>query len=156
MSTNSSCLYSTQPEMSKPSEGIKLAPIRMTDLKPTTDTVDSLPQKKGYVPPNLRGSSAKVDNLPKNLDGMNFPSLGNAAPVQKTMPNFRKTVLDQIEREQLDELERNRVKEVDTSKMTREELEAAGWTVLTINRSSAMMAAERLSLRSNTPVDKED
>jgi hypothetical protein len=144
--------------MSKPSEGIKLAPIRMTDLKPTTENAAALPQKKGYVPPNLRagGSTAKVDNLPKNLDGMNFPSLGNAAPVQKTMPNFRKTVLDQIEREQLDELERNKVKEVDTSKMTREELEAAGWAVLTISRSSAMKAAERLSLRSNTPVDKED
>lgn len=144
--------------MSKPSEGIKLTPMRMTDLKPTTDTVASPPQKKGYVPPNLRagGSTAKVDNLPKNLDGMNFPSLGNAAPVQKVMPDFKKTVLDQIEREQLDEIERNRVKEVDTSKMTREELEAAGWTVLTINRSSAMKAAERLSGRTTTPIDKED
>ena len=130
--------------------------MRMTDLKPTTDTVASPAQKKGYVPPNLRGPTAKVDNSPKNLDGMNFPSLGSAAPVQKTMPDFKKAVFDQIEREQLDELERNKVKEVDTSKMTREELEAAGWTVLTINHSSARKAAERLNARTNSPVDKED
>jgi hypothetical protein len=144
--------------MSNASGISKLTPMRMTDIKPTTEVAGAQPQKKGYVPPNLRagGPTAKVDNLPKNLDGMNFPSLGNAAPVQKTMPDFKKAVFDQIEREQLDEIERNRVKEVDTSKMTREELEAAGWTVLTINRSSAMKAAERLSGRTTTPVDKED
>lgn len=142
--------------MSNASGISKLTPMRMTDLKPTTEV--AAPKKKGYVPPNLRGGgpTAKVDNTPKNLDGMNFPSLGNAAPVQKVMPDFKKTVLDQIEREQLDEIERNRVKEVDTSKMTREELEAAGWAVLTINRSSAMKAAERLSARTTSPIDKED
>jgi hypothetical protein len=144
--------------MSNASGISKLTPMRMSDLKPNTENAAALPQKKGYLPPNLRagGSTAKTDNLPKNLDGMNFPSLGNAAPVQKVMPNFKKAVFDQIEREQLDELERNKVKEVDRSKMTREQLEAAGWAVLTINRSSATKAAERLGVRSNTPVDKED
>ena len=139
--------------MSKISDGIKLNPIKMTDLKPPTE-----PLKKGYVPPNLRGGRAAGTKaeIPKNLDGMNFPDLGIAAPVQKTMPDFKKVVFDQIEREQLDEIERNRVKETDTSKMTRDELIVDGWAILSLERPAIIEAVYRLNTRNVTPVEKED
>jgi len=118
----------------------------MTDLKAGTTTA---PQpKKGYIPPNLRsGKTDTKSELPANLDGMNFPSLGMAAPVQKVIPNFKKTVLEQIEKEHMDEAERNKAKETDVSKMTREQRIADGWAVLSLSHQAVKLAGERL----NTP-----
>jgi len=96
-----------------------------------------------YLPPSLRATQKK--ELPVNLEGLNFPSLSTAAPVQvKFHAGFKQTILNLIEKEQLDEIERNREPELDPKKMTLAQLEKAGWTVLRVDRAAAMAVAARM------------
>jgi len=133
---------------------IKLEPIRMGSLM--SDSSGAMPNQK-YVPPNLRTDTAsqKID-----LSADNFPSLGAApkmaqpwatvsvTPECMTTPAVIETTLkdkikEQIRQAELEEEERQKPREEDPLKMTREELIADGWTILSLK--SAHEARIRLN-----------
>jgi hypothetical protein len=133
---------------------IKLEPIRMGSLM--SDSSGAMPNHK-YVPPNLRTDtvSQKID-----LSADNFPSLG-AAPKKaqpwatasvtlESMPTpaviettLKDKIKEQIRQAELEEEERQKPREEDPLKMTREELIADGWTILSLK--SAPEARIRLN-----------
>lgn len=105
-----------------------------------------------YIPPSLRKVTAdsKVDP-PINLGTTNFPSLGKSPssdpPTPKATPttNFKQTILNLIEKNQLDEAERNALPELDPRKMSKKQLEAAGWASLSLSRESVISLVERFN-----------
>jgi hypothetical protein len=132
---------------------IKLEPIRMGSL--VSGSSAAAPGQK-YLPPNLRTEAVpqKVD-----LSADNFPSLGTtlkkATPWAKasvtpgaSIPATIDTTLkdkikEQIRQAELEEEERQKPREDDPLKMTREELIADGWTILSLK--SAPEARIRLN-----------
>jgi len=133
---------------------IKLEPIRMGSLVSGSSAV-AAGQK--YLPPNLRTEtvSQKVD-----LSADNFPSLGMVTkraqpwaracvtPIDSSIPATIDTTLkdkikEQIRQAELEEEERQKPREDDPLKMTREELIADGWTILSLK--SAPEARIRLN-----------
>jgi hypothetical protein len=135
---------------------IKLEPIRMGSLVSGSSAVAS---GQKYLPPNLRTDTVtqKVD-----LSADNFPSLGmvikkkqpwaraSVKPMDSSIPGTIDTTLkdkikEQIRQAELEEEERQKPREEDPLKMTREELIADGWTILSLK--SASEARIRLNTR---------
>ena len=137
---------------------IKLEPIRMGSL--VSDSSGVTPGQK-YLPPNMRTDTAtqKID-----LSADNFPSLGAApkkaqpwAKVNVTLEptpiathvgidtTLKDMIKEQIRQAELEEEERQKPREEDPLKMTREELIADGWTILSLK--SAPEARIRLNTR---------
>jgi hypothetical protein len=56
-----------------------------------------------------------------------------------------------LEKEKLDQEERNRLPELDPKKMTRVQLEAGGWAVLSMDLESVKAAAQRLNSTTAQP-----
>ena len=156
--------------MSFPSGTIKLAPVRMGDLVAPTATVPTAAAKNGYLAPHLRGGPKEQEKEVK-LDAANFPSLGlnpskgpkiswnktqvvtasstipTLVPTVQTpvnLPNFKATVDACLEKERLDQAEKMKQPETDFNKMTREEKEADGWTMLALNRAAVSSFIDRL------------
>jgi len=133
---------------------IKLEPIRMGSLVSGSSAV--APGQK-YLPPNMR-----TDTGPQKIDLTvdNFPSLGavtkkaqpwtkplssplaSPAPVDSTLKD---KIKEQIRQAELQEEERQKPREEDPLKMTRDELIADGWTILSLK--SAHEARIRLNTR---------
>ena len=145
---------------------IKLEPIRMGSLVSDSSTVAS---GQKYLPPNLRTETGpqKVD-----LSADNFPSLGTtskkvqpwarpmalpmASPMASLEPvpapasidiTLKDKIKEQIRQAELEEEERQKPREEDPLKMTREELIADGWTILSLK--SAPEARMRLNTRAS-------
>jgi hypothetical protein len=136
---------------------IKLAPIRMGDLMSTSSSTS-------YVPPHLRGTIVKDEIATVGDDAVNFPSLGIAPRkasgwkqavhtepviaeipvVQATVPTMNDKIKDIIRQTELEELERQKPREEDPNKMTREELLADGWVILSLK------SADEVRLRLNS------
>lgn len=140
---------------------IKLEPIRMGSL--VSGSSSAAGQK--YLPPNMRTETGpqKID-----LSADNFPSLGTtskkvqpwarrmaslepmpsleplASPVDTTLKD---KIKEQIRQAELEEEERQKPREEDPLKMTREELIADGWTILSLK--SAHEARMRLNTRAS-------
>jgi hypothetical protein len=87
---------------------------------------------KAYVLPSKRVSPKNGE--PVTLTESDFPSFGDSPREIKVTHDFKQTILNLIEKDQLDELERNKGPIEDRSKMSRQELEAAGWAVLPIRK----------------------
>jgi len=114
---------------------MKLEPIRMGDLLKNSE-----PSSK-YVPPNRRGTD-QVDKL--DMGDKNFPSLG---PATKRVPAWGKTaepstglslsdkIKEKLRLDALEEEERARVPESDVWKMTRAQLQAGGWDILSLGET---------------------
>ena len=104
-----------------------------------------------YIPPSLRKVTADAkDDPPINLGTTNFPSLGKApseqiTPKASSATNFKQTILNLIEKNQLDEAERNALPELDPRKMSKKQLEAAGWASLSLSRESVISLVERFN-----------
>lgn len=160
--------------MSLPSGTIKLAPVRMGDLVPTTAPASATATasvRQGYLAPHLRGSGPKEQEKEVKLDVANFPSLGlNPSKGAKTswnkvttvtasstiptlvptvqtpvnVPNFKATVDACLEKERLDQAQKEKQPETDFNKMTREEKEADGWTMLPLNRATVVSFIDTL------------
>lgn len=133
----------------------------------TDTTATSAAAKEAYLAPHLRGTSQKPQEQPK-MDTANFPSLG-AKPVAKpvwnksvitasstiptlvpmvlptkplppmVLPNFKATVDAYILKEKTAEAEKK--PETDFNKMTKEEKEADGWTVMSLRKNRAAVVA---------------
>lgn len=133
----------------------------------TEATATSAAAKEAYLAPHLRGTSQKSQEQPK-MDTTNFPSLG-AKPVAKpvwnksvitasstiptlvpmvlptkplppmVLPNFKATVDAYIEKQKMAEAEKK--PETDFNKMTKEEKEADGWTVMSLRKNRAAVVA---------------
>ena len=84
-----------------------------------------------YKPPNKRSSKSE---LPEKLDfsDQNFPSLGQVKLRTATRENLSEIIKEKIRLEELLEKEKLKEREVDHKKMTREELLADGWAILTL------------------------
>ena len=137
---------------------IKLQPIRMGDLMNTSSPSTS------YLPPHLRGATVKDEVATVGDDAINFPSLGTAPKktsawkeaihtstvtaeipvVQATVPTMNDKIKDIIRQTELEELERQKPREEDPNKMTREELLADGWVILSLK------SADEVRLRLNS------
>jgi hypothetical protein len=132
-----------------------------------TSAATSAAAKEAYLAPHLRGTSQKPQEQPK-MDAANFPSLG-AKPVAKpvwnkttvtasstiptlvpmvlpakplppmVLPNFKATVDAYILKEKATEAEKK--PETDFNKMTKEEKEADGWTVMNLRQHRAAVVA---------------
>jgi hypothetical protein len=122
--------------------------------------------KEAYLAPHLRGTSQKPQEQPK-MDAANFPSLG-AKPVAKpvwnkttvtasstiptlvpmvlpakpsppmVLPNFKATVDAYMEKQKETQ---EKKPETDFNKMTKEEKEADGWTVMSLRQNRAAVVA---------------
>jgi hypothetical protein len=143
----------------------------MGDLVPTTaPATATAAAKHGYLAPHLRGG-AKEQEKEVKLDVANFPSLGlNPSKSAKTswnkvttvtasstiptlvptvqtpvnLPNFKATVDACLEKERLDQAQKEKQPETDFNKMTREEKEADGWTMLPLNRAAVVSFIDTL------------
>jgi len=128
---------------------IKLAPIRMSDIKisaevdspakslasPVPTPIPATPMYSSrYAPPNKRAPSSTPVVTTLDFNSAAFPSLNSESPLASQKPTgvggFKQKILDLIAKEALDEAERNRVIEEDPKKMTKEELLNAGWAIL--------------------------
>jgi hypothetical protein len=103
-----------------------------------------------YIPPSLRKATADAkEDPPINLGTTNFPSLGKSPSSEQLTPkvttNFKQTILNLIEKNQLDEAERNALPELDPRKMSKKQLEAAGWTSLSLSPESVISLVERFN-----------
>lgn len=146
----------TLTKMANPT--IKLQPIRMGSLISGSSAVGS---SQKYLPPNMR-----TETVPQKIDltADNFPSLGSvpkraqswAKPVVVASPasivslvpvdiTLKDKIKEQIRQAELEEEERQKPREEDPLKMTREELIADGWTILSLK--SAPEARIRLNTR---------
>ena len=110
--------------MSKPCNGITIVPTKGVELlKPVAKVIGR------YVPPSERAKKEPTLTADEMNSDKLFPTLGGA-----TWPQIRErmarplNMLDRV-KTTIEEAERNAEKEpeTDTSKMTDEELEAAGW-----------------------------
>ena len=128
--------------MSSLAQGIKLAPMRMGDIKATP--VVATPEKpKGYVPPyKLKGSTAEPAVLgPASLEITDaaFPTLGKskAATHVPTNQKFKQTILNLIEKDQMEESERLRLlnDDIDPLTLSNKHLEAAGWAIYSLKNT---------------------
>lgn len=147
---------------------IKLAPIRMVELTAASG------QASAYLPPHLRTAVVKPEVATVGNDAINFPALGTAPKkspgwkqviykakeplvketlVQETItevvtkePTMNDKIKDLIHQAALEEEERQKPKEDDPLKMTREELLADGWVILSLK------SANEARLRLNTKV----
>ena len=142
---------------------IKLAPIRMVELTAASG------QASAYLPPHLRTAIVKPEVATVGNDAVNFPALGTAPKkppawkqviykaqeplVQETVaevvpkePTMNDKIKDLIHQAALEEEERQKPKEEDPLKMTREELLADGWVILSLK------SANEARLRLNTKV----
>ena len=123
---------------------MKLAPIKMSEFK--ASAVSPAAKRSGYAPPHLRKAVHKQDEEIKFTDS-DFPGLvpcNGPTPVTPSI-NFKQSVMNFLEKEKLDQEERNRLPELDPKKMTRAQLEAGGWTILSMSAQSVKAAAERLN-----------
>jgi len=130
---------------------MKLEPIRMGDLLKNSE-----PSTSKYVPPNRRGTD-QVDKL--DMGDKNFPSLG---PATKKVPAWGKTVesstgpslsdkiKEKLRLDALEEEERARVPESDVWKMTRGQLQAGGWDILSLGETSVQEESKLLRTYSFT------
>ena len=97
--------------MSKPCEGITLAPVKGSHLV-TTQQQKPVAQKGAYVPPNKRAPGAAEPEGPKVLtkeelsSAENFPSLGGGASwtqirdrLAPSKPNFKGMIEERIKRD---------------------------------------------------------
>jgi hypothetical protein len=147
---------------------IKLEPIRMGSLVATSSPLS--PGQK-YIAPGKRSGLDEAVPIKVNLGVDNFPTLGSVpkkavgwgkhviktAPVNDAPPatdvevllppTMRDKIKEQIRQAELEEEEKQKPREDDPYKMTREELLAGGWAVLSMKPECVMKA--RLSL--NTP-----
>ena len=105
-----------------------------------------------YIPPSLRKATADAkEDPPINFGTTNFPSLGKTPSSEQLTPkassatNFKQTILNLIEKNQLDEAERNALPELDPRKMSKKQLEAAGWASLSLSRESVISLVERFN-----------
>lgn len=136
--------------MSSLAQGIKLAPMRMGDIKAKPLEVDAInatasnATTKSYVPPyKLKGTTTQAQAVlgPATLDMTDaaFPTLGVSAtlgPSKKathvpTNQKFKQTILNLIEKDQMEESERQRLLngDIDPLTMTNKHLQEEGWVV---------------------------
>lgn len=104
---------------------VKLAPIRMSEIKATDTPVVTA----RYAPPSKR---VALEPIVTSLDfnSAAFPSLYDTPVVRSpTVGGFKQKILDLIAKEALDEAERNRVIE-DPKLMTKQQLLNTGWASL--------------------------
>lgn len=122
---------------------VKLAPIRMSQIKADADTgspakslitptptpMPNTPAR--YAPPNRRPTPVAPVVTTLDFSSEAFPSL-NDSPMAKgpAVTGFKQKILDLIAKEALDEAERNRVIEEDPKKMSKQQLLDAGWAIL--------------------------
>jgi len=135
--------------MSSLAQGIKLAPMRMGDIKAkpvevapinATATTSST---KSYVPPyKLKGSTTQAPILgPATLDmtDASFPTLGvsKTSAHVPTNQKFKQTILNLIEKDQMEESERQRLLngDVEPLTMTNKHLQEEGWVVKPLKNS---------------------
>jgi hypothetical protein len=133
---------------------MKLEPIRMGDLLKNSE-----PSTK-YVPPSRRGTE-QADKL--DMGDKNFPSLGPATkkvsawgktaepstPV-KTGPSLSDKIKEKLRLDALEEEERARVPESDVWKMTRGQLQAGGWDILSLGETNVQEESKLLRTYSFT------
>ena len=89
-----------------------------------------------YVPPSLRKKLPVV--APTSIDASEFPSLSPKSSSNPTSPvgakatGFKQVILDRIEKELLDDAaeQASKIVQTDPQKMTKSELDAAGWAIL--------------------------
>ena len=151
---------------------IKLEPVRMGSLMNSGSSPLAPGQK--YLPPNMRGTTADTGPVTIDLGANSFPTLGSApkkavgwgkhvvkimpAPPDKipTVPlpdpskvseNMRDKIKGQI---RMEEEQRQKPREENPYKMTREELLADGWAVLSMAGENVKEVIGRL----NTPLPK--
>ena len=126
--------------MSSLAQGIKLAPMRMGDIKAAP--VVATPEKpKAYVPPyKLKGATAEpAVPGPASLEMTDaaFPTLGKSkiATHVPTNQKFKQTILNLIEKDQMEESERLRLlnEDVDPLTVSNTHLEATGWLIRSLN-----------------------
>ena len=130
---------------------MKLAPMKMSDFKASAvSAADAAAQTKpsGYAPPHLR-KDLKLTKKEEDIKftDSDFPGLvpcNGPSPVAPSI-NFKQSVMNFLEKEKLDQEERNRLPELDPKKMTRAQLEAGGWAILSLSPESVKAAAERLN-----------
>ena len=126
---------------------MKLAPIKMADFKAVAEVAPAV-KRSGYAPPHLRKVEPK-ENLDVKFTDSDFPGLvpcNGPTPVAPSI-NFKQSVMNFLEKEKLDQEERNRLPELDPKKMTRAQLEAGGWAILSLSSESVKAAAQRLDTR---------
>ena len=153
---------------------IKLEPVRMGSLVATSSP---LAGGKKYLAPNMRTNSTEPVKI--DLGVKNFPSLGSApkkisgwgkhivniAPVVEdvipisTRPDtntMKDKIKEQIRQAELEEEERQKPKQEDPEKMTREELLASGWAILSLKSESVRLAAWNLNTPFTASLTSED
>jgi len=126
--------------MSRPCDGIKLAPVKGSQLMNTAAAAAPAPASR-YVPPARRSpQDVKAEPL-KAIDARSetdFPTLGGAPPAKKawgTKPpaNMKEVVNLAIEKQAAGIVAKE---ETDPFKMTEEQLEAEGWVSLPFYREA--------------------
>ena len=129
---------------------MKLEPIRMGDLLKNSE-----PSTK-YVPPSRRGTE-QTDKL--DMGDKNFPSLGPATKKVSTWgktvesstgPSLSDKIKEKLRLDALEEEERARVPESDVWKMTRGQLQAGGWDILSLGETSVQEESKLLRTYSFT------
>lgn len=85
-----------------------------------------------YVIPSLRKIQQPTTIVQSDFPSLSPVSLGSGPPLTPKSPSiqFKKVILDRIERELLDDANMARAPETDPQKMSISTLEKAGWAVL--------------------------
>lgn len=121
---------------------------------------NSEPASSKYIPPSRRGTE-QTDKL--DMGDKNFPSLGPASkkisawgkPVEpstpvKTGPSLSDKIKEKLRLDALEEEERAKVPESDVWKMTRGQLQAGGWDILSLGETKVQEESKLLRTYSFT------
>jgi len=123
---------------------VKLEPIRMCEITSGTTSAPqaSNPSTSKYTAPHLRTGDKAPEITSIVNDEKNFPTLGavgktsvsvwNKPNETPCIPKMNTKIKEYIEQEKIVELARQKPKEEDFMKMTEEELEDDGWTILSL------------------------
>lgn len=127
---------------------IKLAPMRMSDLKITPDATTKNPVSSRYTPPSKRAATLPPIVTSLDFAGGDFPSLDSSPRMVKSpsVGGFKQKILDLIAKDELDEAERNGVSEIDPKKMTQQQRLESGWAILPVGniKESGLRFNEKL------------
>jgi hypothetical protein len=142
-----------QPHMGKESkastlaEGIRLQPIKMSEIIAAAPV--NTPKETGnkYVPPSLRKTDLVTQkNTMAAITDTDFPSLALASKViqpkkQVTISpnnNFKKLIDKHLEIDKLNNSGQAPIVKNDAMKLTKAQLEADGWAVLSLKREESI------------------
>ena len=139
--------------------GITLSPVRMGEfMAQSIKTEESTIRSKNiYVPPNKRNTSdtaisPKLESI--EFTESNFPTLGAPVKPPISIPgkiNFKKVVNDRLEKEK--QLEKGSGADKDINKLTRDQLEADGWAILSLGGVSTQKEYNEETININNDDD---